>query len=190
MSGVGSLVSGAMNTVVGLANNIRGGQQMKKERKRMDNYFNQLDTDNEMWYNANAQSDYTQRADAQNLLRNLRENLQTQNQAANNMAVVTGMSMEQQAVQKAQANKAIADTYANIGVMGQQWKDNITNQYLQRKDNVANQRIDMMNNTVKTYENMMNQGAEQMSTGFGQIGEGINSMVPGKTLNNKNQAEK
>ena len=160
-------IATAVTAGIGLAGSIFGGVKAAQQRRKMDRFLNQQDSENKAWYNSNALSDYTDRSDTQHLIKNLRENLATQNKRAANMAVVTGATPEQQAVQKEQSNKVIADTYSNIGAMGQRWKDNITNTYLSRKDAIAGQRMGMMDQKAQSYENLMNNGINMMSGAAG-----------------------
>lgn len=153
-----------VNALAGIGTAIYGGVKAGKERKKMEDYLSTQEANNESWYNANALSDYTQRADAQALMSNLRENLAKQNKAVANQAIVTGATPEQLALQKEQANKAISDTYSNLGAMGQQWKDNITNRYLARKDAFAGQRMNMMEATANSYENLMSNGLNSLKS--------------------------
>lgn len=163
------MIGAAIGAGVGLATSIFGGSKAAKQRRKMNSYLNEQDAENKAWYNANALSDYTQRADSQNLMRQLRNNLDRQNKIASNTAVVTGATPEQQAVQKEQSNKVISDTYANLGAMGQQWKDNVTNRYLSRRDNIANQRMGMMDQKAQSYENLMNSGVNMISGAVGSL---------------------
>jgi len=148
----------AIGAGVGLLGSFFGGRKAAKQRRKMNQYLNTQDTENKAWYNTNALSDYTQRSDTQNLMRNLRENLSRQNKAASNTAVITGATPEQQAVQKELSNKVISDTYANVGAMGQQYKDRVTSQYLNRRADIANQRMGMMEGSAQSGENLMNSG--------------------------------
>ncbi|MFT3994392.1 MAG: hypothetical protein QM660_08795 [Dysgonomonas sp.] len=163
------MIGAAIGAGVGLATSIFGGSKAAKQRKKMERYLNQQDTDNKSWYNANALSDYTQRSDTQNLMRQLRDTMGKQNKIAANTAVVTGATPEQQAVQQEQSNKVISDTFANIGSMGQQWKDNITDKYQARKDNIAQQRMGMMGQKAQSYENLMNSGLNMMGGSLGGL---------------------
>jgi len=148
---------------VGTVESIYGLVNAGKKRKQMENYLNQQDTENKAWYNENAFSDYTQRADTQNLIRQLRNTLDRQNQISSNTAVVTGTTPEAQAVQKEQSNKVISDTYSNIGSMGQQYKDLITNRYLAMRNNIANQRMGMWGQQAQNYENLFSSGAQTIA---------------------------
>jgi hypothetical protein len=152
----------AISGVIGLGGAIFGANRAGKERKRIESLINQQQADNQAWYNANALGDYTQRADAQNLLRNLRENMARQNKIAANTAVVTGATPEQQAVQKEQTNKVISDTYANLGAMGQQYKDRVTDQYLNRKSALENSQLGMMKDSLNNYSTLFNNSIGQI----------------------------
>lgn len=163
------MIGAAIGAGVSLATSIFGGSKAAKQRKKMERYLNQQDTDNKAWYNANALSDYTQRSDTQNLMRQLRDTMGKQNKIAANTAVVTGATPEQQAVQQEQSNKVISDTFANIGSMGQQWKDGVTDKYLARKDNIAQQRMGMMGQKAQSYENLMNSGLNMMGGSLGGL---------------------
>ncbi|MDR0824947.1 MAG: hypothetical protein LBN74_07610 [Prevotella sp.] len=149
--------------VIGLGASLFGGIKAGKERRKMDKFLNKQNTENTAWYNANALSDYTQRADAQNLMGQLRNTLTKQNKIAANTAVVTGATPEQQAVQKEQSNKVVSDTFSNIGALGQQWKDRVTDKYLARKDNIAQQRMGMMGQNAQSYENLMGNGLNMLT---------------------------
>lgn len=182
---IGKWASAAAGGTIGAIGGLFGGIKAGKQRKKMRRYLDQQDAENTAFYNANALSDYTQRADAQNLMKQLRDNLTKTNKRTENMAVVTGATPEQQAVSKEQSNKVISDTYASLGAMGQQWKDRITDRYLSRKDNITNQRMDMMGQRAQSYENLMNNGFNALTNSFlsianssGQGGGSIMDKLP------------
>ncbi len=163
------MIGAAIGAGVGLGASIFGGSKAAKQRRKMNRYLNEQDAENTAWYNANALSDYTQRSDTQNLMKQLRDTMGRQNKIASNTAVVIGATPEQQAVQKEQSNKVISDTFANIGAMGQQWKDGVTDKYQARKQNIADQRMGMMGQKAQSYENLMNSGLNMMSGSLGGI---------------------
>lgn len=167
------MIGAAIGAGLGLAGSIFGGIKASKQRKKMNRYLNEQDAENKAWYNANALSDYTQRSDTQNLMKQLRDNLGKSNKRAENMAVVTGATPEQQAVAKEQSNKVISDTFSNIGAMGQQWKDQVTNRYQARRENIANQRMNMMGQKAQSYENLMNSGLNMMGGSVGGLLGGL-----------------
>lgn len=159
----------AIGGAVGLVGSLFGGNKAAKQRKKMENYLNTQDAENKAWYNANALSDYTQRSDIQNLMKQLRDNLGKTNKRAENMAVVTGATPEQQAVQKEQSNKVISDTFANIGAQGQQFKDRVTDKYQARRENIANQRMNMMEGKAQSGENLQSNGLGMLSNAAGSL---------------------
>lgn len=149
-----------MSILLGLGVAGYGAYKAGQERKNMNKLLDRQEADNQAWYNANAMADYTQRADSQNLLRNLRNNLEKNNARQANMAVVTGATPEAQAAAKAQSNQIIADTYANLGAIGQQYKDSITNQYNARKDALYGQRMNILEGKAQSYENLKQNGID------------------------------
>jgi len=166
------MIGAAVQAAAGLASGIMGGIKGAKARREMNNLLNEQEDKNQAWYNANAYSDYTQRADAQNLMRNLREGLDRQNKRAAGMAVITGGTVEQQAMQKEQTNNIISDTYANLGAAGQQFKDRITDRYLSRGDALTGKRLGM-------FEAEAASGDALMASGINQIGSAGSSMMGG-----------
>jgi len=168
-----NMIGAAIGAGIGLAGSIFGGSKAAKQRRKMNRYLNEQDAENKAWYNANALSDYTQRSDTQNLMKQLRDNLTKQNKTAANMAVVTGATPEQQAVAKEQSNKVISDTFSNIGAMGQQWKDRVTDKYQSRRENIANQRMGLMQQKAQSYENLMNTGLNMMGGSIGGLMGGL-----------------
>lgn len=159
----------AIGGVVGLAGSLFGGGKAAQQRKKMERYLNKQDADNKAWYNTNALSDYTQRSDSQNLMKQLRDTLTRQNKAAANTAVITGATPEQQAAIKDQSNKAISDTFSNIGAMGQQYKDRVTDQYLARKQDIAGQRMGVMQGNAQAGETLQSNGLNLLSNSAGSL---------------------
>lgn len=155
--------------VIGLGASLFGGNKAAKQRKKMEKYLNQQDAENTAQYNRDYYSDYTQRADTQNLMKQLRDNLGKTNKRAENMAVVTGATPEQQAVQKEQSNKVISDTFSNIGAQGQIWKDQVTNRYQARRENIANQRMNMMQGKAQSGENLQSNGLGMLGSSAGSL---------------------
>lgn len=167
------MIGAAIGAGIGLAGSIFGGSKAAKQRRKMNRYLNEQDAENKAWYNANALSDYTQRSDTQNLMKQLRDNLGKTNKRSENMAVVTGATPEQQAVQKEQSNKVISDTFANIGAQGQQFKDRVTDKYQARRSDIANQRMGMMEGKAQSYENLMGSGMNMLGGSVGNLIGGL-----------------
>jgi hypothetical protein len=179
--GIGTLVGGAAGALVGLGVSYFGGMKAAAVRRKKQAYLDQQISGNNAWYNANALGDYTQTANAQNLMKQMRESLQRQNRVSSNRAVVTGATPEQQAVSKQLANQAISNTYSSLGAMGENYMQQITNKYLSRKDNFAAQNMGIMEGNAQSYENLMQNGLNMASGYSGQLLRDLGKYVDNKT---------
>lgn len=164
MSIIGLGLAGA-----GLASSLFGGWKAGKERKKMDGQIKSWESDNKAFYNSRALGDYTQRSDAQNALRQMREQLDRQTKRAANTQAITGGTVEQTAVAKDSANKALADTTSNIAAVGQQFKDRVTDQYLGRKNQLQMMQYDNKAGKAQSYENLMQSGLNTAAGALGSI---------------------
>lgn len=143
---------------VGVASSLFGGYKAGKERKKMSNQIKSWESENKAFYNSQALGDYTQRADAQNAIRQMREQLDRQTKRATNTAAITGGTVEQTAVAKDSANRALADTTSNIAAVGQRFKDRVTDQYMGRKQQLQGMQYQNTAGKANSYENLMQSG--------------------------------
>ena len=168
-----NIAAGMGQGTTGIASSIFGLIRANKERKKYEKHLNDLESENKAWYNANALGDYTQRADAQNLMAQLRSNLDRSTQRSNATAVVTGTTPEMQLAQKEQNNRVISDTFGQLGAMGQQYKDRVTDRYLTRRAELADKRGDMMQQRIEGSENLMYNGLNMLGQSFAtSVGQG------------------
>jgi hypothetical protein len=185
--------------IAGLAAAAAGGigsavsnSKKRKELGRMRSGVEAEQAENRAWYNANALSDYTLRADAQNLFKNLRDNLKRNRDVTTATAAVTGATPAAVAAAKERDTKAISDTYSNVAAMGQQWKDNVTNQYLRRKDFLSNKMLGLDQQNLQGYDQQSQSWGNLMNSGLnlagGSVMPGYSSMIPSgnqKLINGK-----
>lgn len=143
---------------VGLGTSLFGQWKAGKERKKMNNQIGQWEGENKAFYNSRALGDYTQRSDAQNAIRQMREQLDRQTKRATNTQAITGGTVEQTAVAKDSANKALADATSNIAAVGQQFKDKVTDQYLNRKNQLGMMKYDTMKGNAQSGEALAQTG--------------------------------
>ena len=164
------LVAGLLGGA-GLATSLYGGYKAGQERKKMEEQVKGWEGENKAFYNSQALGDYTQRADAQNSIRQMREQLDRQTKRSANTAAITGGTVEQTAVAKDSANKALSDATSNISAVGQQFKDRVTDQYLGRKQQL--QGIQYQNTAGKAggYEGLM-------QTGLNTAAGALSSLIP------------
>jgi hypothetical protein len=166
--------------VAGLAAAGAGAYMGSRERKKQQQEIDAKDaaiaaeqTKNYNWYNANALTDYTQRADAQHVFKNMRDHLKNNRQATTATNRITGATASSVSAQKALDAKAISDTYSNISAMGQRWKDNITNQYFNRKDRLNSQRFNIFNEKADIYDQNAQGWYNLMTSGLNAAKAGV-----------------
>ena len=155
---------------VGLASSIFGGYKAGQERKKMKGELRAMEADNKAFYNSQALGDYTQRADSQNVLRQMRNQLDRQTKRAANTQAITGGTVEQTAVQKDSANRALADATANIGAIGAQFKDRVTDRYINRKNQLGMMRMNLADGAAKGWENFQQTGLNTAAGALSSIG--------------------
>ena len=124
------MIGTAISAGVGLLGGIFGGISKTKAERKRRNLIKQQMRDNENWYQRRYNEDSTQRADAQNSLRIMREAMNNHAKHATASAAVTGATDESLALQKASANQALGNTVANIAASGDARKDAIEAQYM------------------------------------------------------------
>ncbi len=160
-------VAGIGISGIGAIGNIFTRNKQKKEREKamsqMRSDIRNRQVENKSWYSKNAMLDYTQRADSQNLLKNLRDNLKKRTNSAKSTAVITGATPAAQAVEKEVAAKAVSDTYSNVTAMGQRYKDNVTNQYLRRSEDLDRQMFSLNRMGLSAQEHDYNRRAGSWS---------------------------
>lgn len=163
------LVVPGLGTAVGIGTSIYGGIKAGEERNRMAEYLRKTKADNESLFNKDYYTNYTERADTQALMKNLRDNLRRENKIQNQTAVVTGATPEAQLAAKEQEGKVVSDTTSNIAAMGQRWKDNILQGYQNRKMAIGNMEYGAMDENARSYEQLMGNGITQV----GNVANGL-----------------
>ena len=156
MAAIGLAAAGA-----GAAGSSYNRGQQKKKLNEMRANIASDQAANKAWYNANYLSDYTQRADIQNLFKHLRDNLKRRRDVTTATAAITGATPAAQAAAKEVDARAIGDTYAQASVLGQRWKDNVTNQYFRRQD--------MLNNRMMGIDQADMQGYDRQAQSWGNL---------------------
>lgn len=155
-----------IQTGIGLGQSIYSGIKAGEERRKAEALQQKQMADNEAWYNNEYYTDYTKRADSQNLLKRLKETTDSNNKRAEMTAAITGATPESVQAQRDANNKIVSDTYGNLAAMGAQHKDNVQQQYLARKDGYnRNMYNTLMGNAASNEQGMYN--------GLRQIGSGL-----------------
>lgn len=123
---------GLIGSALGAAGSIFGGISASKAMKKAKKNVQEQMQKNQDWYDRRYNEDATQRADAQRILTMTEESIKNRNRQAAGTQAVMGETDESTAAAKAANNQALADATAQIAVNGEQRKDQIEQQYLQR----------------------------------------------------------
>ena len=115
-----------------------GAIQQGKKNREMRGMVNRMGAENQAMFNADYYGDYTQRADAQNIIRQMREQMDRQTKRDNNTAVITGGTVEAQAAAKEGRNRAMSNLFGNLAAHGQRFKDRAKDRYMHRKAQIDN----------------------------------------------------
>ena len=109
--------------------------------------------DNQQWYDQRYNEDFTQRADAQNMLNRSKEQMQLMNQRSRATSAVTGGSTESQALAKQQSTNLLASTTNNIVTSAEKQKNSIEQQYIGQKNAISDKRLNIMEQQMQNVSN-------------------------------------
>ena len=122
------LIGSALGAIGSIFGGISASKAIKKAKQNVESQIQK----NQDWYDRRYNEDATQRADAQRMLTITEENIKNRNRSAAGTQAVMGGTEESTAATKAANNKALADATSQIVANGEQRKDQIEQQYLQR----------------------------------------------------------
>lgn len=168
MFGLGSLIGGAIK----IGSSIFGGIKASQAMKQVEKNLNQQMQDNQNWYDRRYNEDATQRADAQRMLAMTNQAIKERNKAAAGTAAVMGGTEESVAATKAANANALADTAAQIAVVGANRKDQIENQYMAKKDNINQQLNNLKVNKANNIINAVNGVSSAVSDAASSFDDG------------------
>ena len=114
---------------------IKAARAMRQNKKMLQGE----QRENQSWYDKNYNADSTQRADAQAILTQTAEAIKNRNRQAAGAQAVMGGTEESVAATKAANAQAMSDAASQIAIAGEQRKDAIENQYMQRKAGINEQ---------------------------------------------------
>ena len=175
-----------IQSAVGLGQSVYSGIKAGQDRKAGEAMQAKQEADNESWYNKEYYTDYTKRADSQNLLKRLKETTDTNNKQNEMTAAITGATDESIQAGRNANNKVVSDTFGNLAAMGARYKDNVMQTYMGRKDNLSRQAYNSLMQKAQSNETGMYNGINQVGAGvMGASGNlyGINNTTPQTGVN-------
>ena len=149
-------IASGVSTIYGA---VKEGQQRREMQRTRQNWAGE----NEALYNKDYYSDYTQRADAQNVIKKMRDQMRDQNKVDNNVAAVTGASSEAINAQKQRRNQAMTTLYGNLGAMGANLKERSKDRYLVRKQQLQGMEYDDQAARAESANNLMYNGIKGLA---------------------------
>ena len=158
---------GIGSSLLQLGSSIFGGNKASKAMKQANNLVQQQKDKNQAWYDRRYNEDYSQTAEAQNMLNYAREQADKVYKRAEGAAAVAGATEESVARAKEAGNEMISNTARNIAAQGTARKDAIEQQYMNADNQFTQQQISALHGKAQG----ISQAAGQASNLFGSIGQ-------------------
>lgn len=162
------MVGAIIGTAAQVGSSIYGAIKSSQANKRAEELIRSERDENRKWYEERMASDYTKRADVQNILRKQKELFQEQYQKARATNLVAGGTDESLALQQAQANETMGETMSNVAENAAAYKDAVEEQY-RAKDSQLNQQEAALE---------MQKG-QNIAQAAGQMGAAVSGLVQG-----------
>ena len=172
MIGIGSLIGGALSA----AGSIYGGIKASKAAKDAQEKIDDLRSQNKAWYDLESNRDFTQRGDAQRLIKMTNDSIRDRNRAAAGTQAVMGGTDASVAAAKEANNKALADAVGNISAQAADYQDKVRTDYANRDMALAQQQAgaDMQK------ANAISQAIHGVTSAAGSLGTAIDGTTRGK----------
>lgn len=130
-----------LGAAIGAGSAIYGGIKSKQAAEEANRKVEEMQRENQNWYDRRYNEDPLQRASAQRVLTRTAEMLRDRNKAAAGRAAVMGGTEESVAAEKARNNEALAEAASRIAAQGDAQKDAIEQQYRATKTGLTQQQI-------------------------------------------------
>ena len=165
------MLLGAIGAGLGIAGSlgsaIFGGSKASKAANQANRLIEQQQKDNQAWFDRRYHENYSDTAEAQNLMNYARQEAEKQFKRAEGAAAVAGGTEESVARAKRDANEMLAQTASNIAAQGTARKDSIEQQYLNTKNSLTAQQVANLQ-----------QKAQNITTAAGQASSAFGSILP------------
>lgn len=174
------MILGALGLAASIGGSIMGGLQASEAQRKSAAEMSAQRRKNDNWYQRRYNEDYTQTAEAQNLLRKARQNAQDQVRAALGRQAVMGGTEESVDATRASANSMVSDTLGNIAAIGSERKANIDKQYKETDRSISDNYVKMYNAQAEASSKA---ASEALKSGMGLLTSELGSKLnTGKSL--------
>ena len=133
---LGGIISASAGALGGVLGGIGRNSAIKKQLRALD----AQQRENQDWYDRRYNEDATQRADAQELLKQAEEAYRERTRSADAAQAVSGATAESVAQQKAAAAQGMANAAAQISAQDANRKDRIEEAYRERNGRIEAQK--------------------------------------------------
>ena len=140
-----------------------GARREGQKRRRMDDERARWHSENTALFNRDFYGDFTQRADAQNIIRQMRNEMDRQSNIERNTQAVLGTTNEVALANKEARNRAMTDIFGNLASQGQRFKDMVQNRYLNRKFGVQGLDYDRLGQMAQSSNNLLHNGVRGLA---------------------------
>lgn len=163
---VGSIVGGALSASASRkAAKVREEELKKREERQAATYARRVN------------QDFTQRADAQRMLKMTRDALKQRAEAAAGRQAVMGTTDSAMGAEREAAGEIMSNTASQIAAQGEAYKDQAEQQYEQQQDANAQERANIAAGKAQA----TGQAVGQMVTGLGQAAGALTGLGDFKT---------
>lgn len=163
-SWVGALIGAAIS----IASSIAGSVMANKAQKHKASAYDQAWGEYEDWYEGQMNTSILDRADTLSMLKRYRDWQEEEAKKYQTNAIKGGASEEAKIAYAQKANKGYADAISRIAAMGQQYKDRLSQGFMQQQLGYKQKRADL------TAE-----GAQTVANGIANAGGAIGDLVGG-----------
>ena len=154
--------------LISLGSNIAGAAIGNKAAKEQAQAYDDAWANYEDWYEGQMNTSILDRADTLSMLKRYRDWQEENAKKYQTNAIKGGASEEAKIAYAQEANKGYADAISRIAAMGQQYKDRLSQGFMQSKFNFLTKRADMAS-----------AGAQAVASGIANAGGTLGSLIGG-----------
>ena len=154
--------------LISLGSSIAGAAMGNKATKEQSQAYDDAWADYEDWYDGQMNTSILDRADTLSMLKRYRDWQEENAKKYQTNAIKGGASEEAKIAYAQEANKGYADAISRIAAMGQQYKDRLSQGFMQQKLGYLQKRADMAA-----------AGAQAVASGIANAGGTLGSLIGG-----------
>lgn len=164
------MVGAILGGVASLAGGVIGAVSARKAAKKQEEELKKREQRQAATYARRANQDYTQRADAQRMLRMTSDILKERQAAAAGRQAVMGVTDSGMAAEREVAEKVLTDTAAELAAAGEAEKKAAENTYQAQQDANAQERVNIATNRAQAVGQAVGQAVQGAASIASSVG--------------------